>query len=61
MTINETDWRGHVVWYVQYFWREVEWAAHDAKIDEVHDKDCIEQDLQFQFFRNCAKLVKAVE
>ena len=61
MTINETDWGGHVVWYVQYFWREVKWVEHDTKIDEVHDKGYIEQELQFQFSRNCAELVKAAK
>ena len=61
MTINETDWRGNVVCYVQYFWHEVEWVERDKKIDEVHDKDCVEQELQFQFFRNYAELVRVVK
>ena len=41
MTIIETDWPGHVIRYVQYFWREVEWVGRDREIDEVHD--CAEQ------------------
>ena len=61
MTINETDWRGHVVWYVQYFWHEVDWVEHDTKIDEVCAKDCVEQGSQFQFFRNWAELVRVVK
>ena len=61
MTINETEWRGNVVCYVQYFWHEVEWVERDTKIDEVHDKDCVEQEFQFQFFRNCAELVRVVK
>ena len=32
---NDTDWRGHVVWYIQYFWREVEWVGNDNKSDWV--------------------------
>ena len=47
MTINETDWRGNVVCYVQYFWHEAEWVQRDTKIDKVHDKDCVEQEFQF--------------
>ena len=57
MTINETEWRGYVVCYVQYFWRDVEWVEHDTKIDKVHDKDCVEQEFRFHFFKNCADLV----
>ena len=62
MTINEAEWRGNVVWYVQYFWHEVEWVQRHTKIDKVHKKDCIVQEfqLQFQFFRNCAELVRVV-
>ena len=33
MTTNETDWCGHVVWYIQYFWREVDWVGNDNKSD----------------------------
>ena len=61
MTINETEWRGYVVCYVQYFWRDVEWVEHDTKIDKVHDKDCAEQEFRFQFFKNCADLVRVVK
>ena len=61
MTMNETDWRGHVLWYVQYFQCEVEWVDHDTKTDEVHDKDCVEQEFQFQFFSNCEELLKVVK
>ena len=50
-----------MVWYVQYFRHEVEWVERDTKIDEVHDKDCVEQEFQFQFFRNCAELVRVVK
>ena len=58
MTINETDWRGHVVWYVQYFWHEVEWVEHDTKIDEKIEymtRIVLSRRFQFQFFRNCAQ------
>ena len=61
MTINVTDWRGHMVWYVQYFWYQVKWVEHDTKIDEVHDKDCVEQECQFRLFRNCVELVRVVK
>ena len=61
MKINETEWRWYVVCYVQYFWREVEWVEHDTKIDKVHDKDCVEQEFRFQFFKNCADLVRVVK
>ena len=46
MAINETDLRGHVVWYMHYFWREVEWVGRDMEIDKAHDKDCGEQKFQ---------------
>lgn len=46
MAINETDLRGHVIWYMHYFWREGEWVGRDMEIDEVHDKDCGEQKFQ---------------
>ena len=61
ITINETDWRGNVVCYVQYYWCEVEWVEHDTKFDEEHDKDCIELEFQFQFSKNCAELVRVVK
>ena len=61
MTTNETEWRGYVVCYVQYSWRDVEWVEHDTKIDKVHDKDCVEQEFRFQFFKNCADLVRVVK
>ena len=50
-----------MVWYVQYFWYQVKWVEHDTKIDEVHDKDCAEQECQFRLFRNCVELVRVVK
>ena len=61
MTMNETNWRGHVLRYVQYFQGEAEWVERDSQNDEIHDKDCIEQEFQFQFFRNCEELLKVVK
>ena len=43
MATNDTDWRGHVVWYIQYFWREVEWVGRDREIDEELDKDWVDR------------------
>ena len=40
MTIIEADWPEHVIRYVQYFWRKVEWVGRDRETDEVHD--CVE-------------------
>ena len=61
MTMNVTDWRGHVLRYVQYFQGEAEWVENDTKNDEVHDKDCVEQEFLFQLFRNCEELLKVVK
>ena len=49
MKINETDWCGHVVQYVQYFWCEAEWVEHDTKIAELPDEDYVEQEFSFSF------------
>ena len=49
MTITEVDWHGHVVWYIRDFWSEVQQEAHNKEIDEIYDKNCVEQ--QFQLAR----------
>ena len=46
MTINENDWHGHIVWYIQYFRREDKWVGRGREITEGYDKDCIEQEFQ---------------
>ena len=33
----------------------------DSKNEGIHDKDCVEQEFQFQFFRNCEELLKVVK
>ena len=45
-TINENEWHGHMVWYIQYFRREAKWVGRSREITEGHDKDCIEQEFQ---------------
>ena len=59
--IIETDWCSHVVWYIQYFWWEVKWVEHDTKTDEVHDKDCVEQEFQLQFYQKLGRTVEGSE
>ena len=49
------------MWYVQYFWWEVKWVEHDTKIDEVHDKDCVEQEFQLQFYQKLGRTVEGSE
>ena len=51
IAIIEPDLRGHVFWYVQYFWCEVEWEGHDGEIDEIHDKGCAEHKFQWTWLR----------
>ena len=29
------------IWYIQYQWREVEWAGRGRDTDEKHGKDCV--------------------
>ena len=62
MVIIEPDLRGHVFWYVQYFWCEVEWEGHDREIDEIHDKGCVEHKFQWTWLRrSCAEMLKGCD
>ena len=34
MTINETDMRGHVTWYIQYLRNKAEWVVCGREVDK---------------------------
>ena len=40
-------WCGHVLWYIQYLWREAEWIEYGRENNEEHGKDCVEEEFQW--------------